>query len=64
MIPLVLKVDGFGVPVINFIWYGIKRHDLFHEWCRNSGSEETDQDVVVCDTCMGGVTLERGNITF
>ena len=31
MIPLILKVDGFGVPVVNFVWHSIKGHDSFHE---------------------------------
>ena len=32
VIPLVLEVGGFHVPVINFIWDCAKGHDLLHEW--------------------------------
>ena len=64
MIPLVLKVDGFGVPVVNIVWYGIEGHDLLHEQGRDSSSKETNQDVVVCDAGVGGVTLEDGDVTF
>ena len=58
MVPLVLEVGGLGVPVVNFIWDGIKGHDLLHERGGDSSHEETDQDVVVHDAGMSGVTLE------
>ena len=58
MVPLVLEVDGFGVLVINFVWYSIKGHDLLHEWGGDSSSEETDQDVMVHDAGVGGVALK------
>ena len=74
VIPLVLKVDGLGVPVVNLVWYCVKGHDLvwyyveghdlFHKGGRDSCSEEADQDIVVCNASMGGVTLESRDVTF
>ena len=61
VIPLVLEVGGFSVPVINFIWDGIKGHDLLHKQGGDSGSEEADKDVVVHDTSAGDIALECGD---
>ena len=57
-IPLILEVGGFRVPVVNFIWDGIKGHNLFHERSGDSGNEEADEDIVVHDASMSGVTLK------
>ena len=64
MVPLVLKVDGFGVPVVDFVWYGVKGHDPLHEQSGDSGDKEADEDIVVSDASMGGVTLKRRDITL
>ena len=45
-IPLVLKVSGLGIPLINFSGDRVKGHDLFHEGGGDSSSEEADEDVV------------------
>ena len=58
MIPLVLEVSRFRVPVVDFIWDSIKRHDLLHERGGDSSGEEADQDIMVHDTGMSGVTLK------
>ena len=63
-IPLVLEVDGFHVPVINFIWDCVKRHDLFYKQDGDSGSKEANEDIVVCDASMSGVALEGQDITL
>ena len=49
----------FGVPFVDFIWNGIERHDPLHKRGRDSGSEEADEHIVVCDAGAGGVALER-----
>ena len=58
MVLLVLEVNCLGVLLIDFVRDGIKGHNLFHEWGRNSGSEETNEDVVVRDAGMGDIILE------
>ena len=63
-IPLILEVGGFRVPVINFIWDYVKGHHLLHEWSGNSISEEANEDIMVCDANMGGVTLECQYLTL
>ena len=63
-VPLVLEVDGFRVPVVDLVWYGVKGHDLLHEWGGDSSSEEADQDVVVSDAGVDGVTLECRDIAL
>ena len=63
-VPLVLKMNSFGVPVIDLFWYSIEEHNLLHEQDRDFSSEETNQDIVVCDAGASGVTLEGGNVTF
>ena len=63
-IPLVLEVSCLRVPFLNFIRDSIERHDSFHEHGGDSGSEETDQDIVVRDAGTSGVALECQDITF
>ena len=63
-IPLVLEVDGFSIPVVNFIWNGVEGHDSLHEWGGDSDSKEADEDIMVCDASADDVTLESGNVTF
>ena len=63
-IPLVLKVDGLEVPVIDLVWYRVKRYDPLHEWGRDSCSKKADQDIVVRDAGVGGIALEDGDVTF
>ena len=41
-VPLVLEVNGLGIPLINLVGDGVKGHDLLHEWGGDSGGEETD----------------------
>ena len=57
MIPLVLEVDGFCVPVVDFIWDGIEGHDPLHEQGGDSGSKETNEDIVVHDASASNVAL-------
>ena len=64
VIPLILEVSRLRVPVVDFIWDCVKGHDPLHEQGRDSSGEETDQDIVVRDTGMSGVTLKCQNITF
>ena len=63
-IPLVLEVSCLGVPFVNFIRDSVEGHDPFHEQGRDSGSEETDQDVVVRDASLGSVTLKCRDIAL
>ena len=63
-IPLVLEVDDFGIPVIDFVRDGVKRHDSLHEQDGDSSGKETDQDIVVHDTSTSSVTLEGGDKTL
>ena len=39
---LVLEVGCLEVPVVDFIWDGVKRHDPLHERGGDSGSKEAD----------------------
>ena len=64
MIPLILEVSDFGVPFINFTWDGIEGHDLLHEWCRDSGSEKTDENIMVHDASVSDIALESQDVTF
>ena len=57
-VPLILKMNSFGVPVINFVWYSVKGHDLLHGQGGDSSSEEADEHVVVYDASIYSVTLE------
>ena len=57
-IPLVLEVGRLGVPVFDFIWDGVEGHDPLHQQDGDSSGEEADQDIVVHDAGMSGVTLE------
>ena len=57
-IPLVLEVGCLRVPVVDFIWDCVKGHDLLHEQDGDSGGKETDQDIVVHDAGLSGVTLK------
>ena len=57
-IPLVLEVDRFRVPFIDFVWNGVEGHDLLHEQGGDPSSEETDQDIVVRDAGMSSIALE------
>ena len=64
IVPLVLEVDGFQVSVIDFIWDCIKGHDPLHEQGGDSGSKETNEDVVVHNASTSGVTLEGQDVTL
>ena len=63
-IPLVLEVSRLRVPVVDYIWDCVEGHDSFHKWGGDSGSEETDQDVVVCDASTSGVALEHRDVAL
>ena len=58
IVPLVLKVDSFGVPIVDLVWYGIKGYDPFHEQGGDSSGKEANEDVVVCDASVSSVALE------
>ena len=58
VIPLVLEMGRLFVPFINFVGNGVEGHDPLHEQGGDSGSEEADEDVVICDAGAGGVALE------
>ena len=58
MVPLVLEVDCLRVPVIDFVQYSVEGHDLLHEQGSDSGSKETDQDIIVHNAGAHGVALE------
>ena len=58
MVPLVLEVNSFQVPVINFVWHSVEGHDSFHEWGRDPGSKEANEDIVVHDASVSGVAPE------
>ena len=64
VVSLVLEVSGLGVLVIDFIWDGVEGHSSFHEQGGNSSSKEDNEDIVVHDASMGGVTLEGQNVTL
>ena len=64
MIPLILEVGYFGVPVINFVWDSIEGHDPPHEQDRDSSSKEANEDIVVCNASVGGVTLKGQDVTL
>lgn len=36
----------------------VKGHDSFHQQGGNSDDEETDKDIVICDTGLSNVALE------
>ena len=57
-------MSHFRVPIVDFIWDGIKGHDLLHEWGGDSSGEETDQDIVVRDAGTSGVTLECQDVAL
>ena len=59
VIPLVLEVSHFRIPVINFIWDCVEGHDPLHEWGGDPNGKETDQDIMVCDAGMSGVALKH-----
>ena len=63
-IPLVLEVGRLSVPFIDFVRNGIERHDPLHERGGDSSSEEADEDVVVRDASVSGVTLECQDVTL
>ena len=64
MIPLILKVSHLRVPFIDFIRDSIEGHDLLHEQGGDSSSKETNQDVMVHDASVSGVTLESRDVTL
>ena len=64
MIPLVLEVGRLRVPFVDFIEDSVKGHDPLHEWGGDSGSEETNQDVVIRDAGTSGVTLKSRDVTL
>ena len=57
-------MSDFGVPVVDFVWNGVEGHDLLHEQGGNSGSKETDKDIMVHDAGASNIALESGNITL
>ena len=57
-IPLILEVSHLGVPVIDLVRDSVMGHDPLHEWGGNSGGKETNQDIMVHDAGVSGVTLE------
>ena len=63
-IPLVLEVDSLGIPVIDLIRDSVNGHDLLHEWNGDSGSEEANEDIMVCDAGAGDIALKGGNVTL
>ena len=63
-IPLVLEVSRLRVPFLDFIRDGVEGHDLLHEWGGDSSGEEADQDIVVCDASMSGVTLKCRDVAL
>ena len=63
-IPLILEVGCLRVPVVNFVWDCVKGHDPFHEWGGDSGSEETNQDIMVHDAGVSGVALKRQDVAL
>ena len=42
----------------------VKRHDPLHEQGEDSGSEETDEDIIVCDASTDSVALKDRDITL
>ena len=58
MIPLVLEMGRFSVPLIDLVGDGVEGHNPLHQRGGDSGSEEADEDVVISDASAGGVTLE------
>ena len=64
VVPLVLEMGSLGIPVIDFIWDGVKRRDPLHEQGRDSGSKEADEDIVVHDINIDNVALECGDVTL
>ena len=64
VIPLILEVSCLSVPFVDFIWNGVEGHGPLHKRGGDSGGEEADQDIVVHDAGMGGVTLEGRDIAL
>ena len=64
MVPLILGMGSFRVSVVNFIWDCVERHSLLHEQHGDSSGKEADEDMMVHDAGMGGVTLEGQDVTF
>ena len=63
-VPVVLEVGGFGIPVIDFIQDGIKRHDPLYEQGGDSGSKEAYEDIVVHNTSTSDIALECRDVTL
>ena len=63
-ISLILKMGCFGVPFIDLVRDGIEGHNPLHEWSGDSGGEEADEDVMICDAGVGGVALEGRDVTL
>ena len=58
LLPLSLKMDGFGIPFLNGGWHGVHRHDLSHEGGRYPCREVSDKDIGIFDIGSGDVILE------
>ena len=61
-LPLGLERDGFLIPVINGGGNCVHGHDAAHEGRGNASREISDQDILVGDTCEGGVVFEVRDI--
>ena len=64
VVPLILEVDCFRVPIIDFVRYSVKGHDPLHEQGGDSGGKEADEDIVVYDAGVSSVALEHQDITL
>ena len=58
IISLVLKGDGLGVSFVNFAQDSIEGHNSPHEQDGNSGSKETNDNVVIHDASMDDIALK------
>ena len=62
VLPLGLERNSLLIPAIDGGRDSVHRHDLVHEGEGDAGREISDKDVLVGDTCEGGVVLEVGDI--
>ena len=58
LIPLVLELSSFGVPLINFCRDSVKGYDSFHQHGGDSDSKETNEDIGVHYANTDNVALE------
>ena len=64
IVPLILEVSSFGIPLVDFSRHGVEEHNSFHKWDRYSCSEEADEDIFIRDAGTGDVALEGCDITL